>query len=36
VVAVSLKKIALHYAVRAVRAFMPSIELEDPTAEKLL
>jgi TRAP-type C4-dicarboxylate transport system permease small subunit len=29
-------QIALHYLVRAVRAFMPSIELEDPDAEPLM
>ena len=35
-VAGAFAQIALHYAVRAVRAFMPSIELEDPTTETLL
>jgi TRAP-type C4-dicarboxylate transport system permease small subunit len=29
-------QIALHYVVRAVRTFMPSIELEDPDAEPLM
>ncbi|MBW2271060.1 MAG: TRAP transporter small permease subunit [Deltaproteobacteria bacterium] len=35
-VAGAFAQIALHFTVRAVRAFMPSVELEDPDAETLL
>ncbi len=35
-VAAAFAQIALHYAVRAVRAWMPSIELEDPIEGPLI
>lgn len=34
-IAAAFGEMALHYAVRSVRAFMPSVELEDPTTEPL-
>lgn len=35
-VAGAFAQIAIHYTVRAVRAFMPSVELDDPSEEPLL